>query len=477
MTEHTSPEFNKSLELHETNIPGLVWFDLSVNGDNRGSFTERFQLEKMRALGLPEFHPIQMNHSFNEKAGTTRGVHAEPWDKLVSPMNGRVFGAWVDLREGDTFGQTFTLEMDPSKAVLVPRGVGNSFQTLEDNVDYAYLVNEHWSAEVRDYPAFHPGDQTVAVPWPIPLEEAILSEKDLHAESISAVTPIKPRKILVTGANGQLGKALQIEFPDAEFVDRSTFDISDTATWGERNWRQYSAIINAAAYTKVDVAETAEGRPEAWAANANAVKNLARVAIENNLTLVHVSSDYVFDGTAAEHTEEEAFSPLGVYGQSKAAGDIAAATVLKHYIARTSWVVGDGNNFVRTMAKLAADGVNPAVVDDQFGRPTFTEDIAKGIKHLVETKAPYGTYNLSNGGDPVSWKQFAEKVFELTGNDPDRVGSQSTQDFINAKTAQGMLVSPRPLQSTLDLAKIQSAGFAPRRWDTALHEYLEQQHS
>lgn len=477
MTERTGPEFSKSLELHQTDIPGLVWLDLPVHGDNRGWFKENWQREKMITAGLPDFGPVQNNMSFNEKAGVTRGIHAEPWDKYVSVGTGRIFGAWVDLREGDSFGKVFTLEMDPSKAIFVPRGVGNAFQVLEDDTLYSYLVNDHWSAENKDYAFLNLADQTAGIEWPIPLQDAELSDKDKVHPVITDIEPIKPRKILVTGANGQLGKALQIEFPDAEFVDRSAFDVSDPSSWGERNWRQYSTIINAAAYTKVDLAETEDGRREAWKANAVAVQNLAQLAIANQLTLVHVSSDYVFDGTVAEHDEDEPFSPLGVYGQSKAAGDIAAATVPRHYIARTSWVVGDGNNFVRTMVSLAEKGVDPAVVDDQLGRPTFTEDIAKGIKHLLETGAPYGTYNLSNDGEPVSWRGFAKTVFEMAGHDPSRVGSQSTQDFIDAKTEQGVLVSPRPLQSTLNIAKIQSAGFAPRRWDTALREYLEQQHS
>ncbi len=472
MAERNGPEFNKSLELRTTDIPGLVWLDLPVHGDNRGWFKENWQREKMVAAGLPDFGPRQNNMSFNEKAGVTPGIHAEPWDKYVAVGTGRIFGAWVDLREGDTFGKVFTLEMDPSKAIFVPRGVGNAFQVLEDNTLYSYLVNDHWSAENTDYAFLNLADQTTGIDWPIPLEDAELSDKDKVHPAITDIEPVKPRKILVTGANGQLGKALQIEFPDAEFVDRSTFDIANPSSWGGRNWRQYSAIINAAAYTKVDLAETPEGRAEAWAANATAVQHLARVAIENNLTLVNVSSDYVFDGTKKEHDEDEPFSPLGVYGQSKAAGDIAAATVPRHYTVRTSWVVGDGNNFVRTMASLAEKGVDPAVVNDQLGRPTFTEDIAKGIKHLLETNAPYGTYNLSNDGEPITWKQFAEKVFELTGHDPERIGSQSTLDFIDAKSTQGVLVSPRPLQSTLNIAKIQNAGFTPRPWDEALEEYL-----
>ena len=114
---------------------------------------------------------------------------------------------------------------------------------------------------------------------------------------------------------------------------------------------------------------------------------------------MHFSSDYVFDGAQEVHSETEPFSPLGVYGQTKAA-DALVGSLPAHYVLRTSWVIGDGHNFVRTMATLADRGVNPEVVDDQFGRLTFTAEISRAIVHLLEIDAPYGTYNLSNDGDP-----------------------------------------------------------------------------
>jgi dTDP-4-dehydrorhamnose reductase len=128
---------------------------------------------------------------------------------------------------------------------------------------------------------------------------------------------------------------------------------------------------------------------------------LAKIAAENNLTLVHVSSDYIFDGTQKIHAEEEIPSPLSTYGASKAAGDTAAQTAPRHYVIRTSWVFGDGNNFMSTMASLAKRNIEPVVINDQKGRPTYAEDLAKGIKHLLETQAEYGVYNLSSAGDAV----------------------------------------------------------------------------
>ena len=467
-----SLEFAKELQLHETNSPGLVWLDLPVHGDSRGWFKENWQQEKMVPLGLPDFGPRQNNISFNATRGTTRGIHAEPWDKYVSVATGKIYGAWTDLREGDTFGQTFELEIDPSKAIFVPRGVGNAFQALEDGTASSYLVNDHWVAGGENYAFLNLGDKTANIQWPIPLEEAELSEKDRAHPSLNEIQPMKPRKTLILGADGQLGMALRKEFPDAEFTDRSTFDITNPSSWSDRNWRQYQTIINAAGYTNVDLAET-EGRADAWKLNATAVGDLAKLAIENRLTLVHVSSDYVFDGTQVVHTEDELFAPLSVYGQSKAAGDIAAATVPNHYIIRTSWVIGEGNNFVNIMKSLAERGIDPSVVNDQVGRLTFTPDLAKAIRHLIETKAPAGTYNVSGDGESVSWADIAQQVFELSGHDKARVKGVTTEAYYQGKVG----IAPRPLQSTLNLAKIQGTGFAPRRWDTALREYLEQQNS
>lgn len=155
-----------------------------------------------------------------------------------------------------------------------------------------------------------------------------------------------PRRTMVTGCNGQLGHAIRDYVEEHglegfEFNDIDTFDFSDPAQYDRFDWSLYGTIINAGAYTAVDRAETPEGRPVAWKANAQGPALLARVAHEHNITLVHVSSDYVFDGTAEEHDEEEAFAPLGVYGQTKAAGDIAVANAPRHYILRSSWVIGE----------------------------------------------------------------------------------------------------------------------------------------
>ncbi|HQR27683.1 MAG TPA: bifunctional dTDP-4-dehydrorhamnose 3,5-epimerase family protein/NAD(P)-dependent oxidoreductase, partial [Nocardioides sp.] len=449
-----------------TPIPGLLVVRLPVHADARGWFKENWQRAKMTALGLPDFGPVQNNISFNASRGATRGIHTEPWDKYVSVATGRVFAAWGDMREGPTFGTTFHLEIDPAVAVFVPRGVGNSYQALEDGTAYTYLVNEHWRPTTA-YPALHLADPTAAIPWPIPLAECDVSEKDRANPRLEQVTPMPPLRTLVLGAGGQLGRALGAAFPEARGVDRDELDVTDADALAAWPWQEYAVVLNAAAWTAVDAAETPEGRVEAWAANAVAPAMLARIATEHRLTLVHYSTDYVYDGIHEVHREDERLSPLGVYGQSKAAGDLAVAGTPRHYLLRTSWVVGEGRNFVRTMQHLAATGASPTVVADQVGRLTFADELARATRHLLDVGATYGTYHVSNAGPPTSWADLARAVFARSGRDPGDVTDVTTEQY-----AAGRKLAPRPAYSTLALTRLEATGFRPEDQLTALERYL-----
>ena len=474
-------EFEKPLKATETNIPGVVVFDLPVHGDARGWFKENWQREKMVALGLPDMRPVQNNISFNERAGVTRGIHAEPWDKLISVATGSVFGAWVDLRPGDSFGQVFTCTLDPSKAIYIPRGVGNSYQALEDGTAYTYLVNAHWSAELKKtYTFVNLADPTLGIEWPIPLEEATLSAADLAHPMLADALPMAPRRTLVTGCNGQLGRAVRALAEERgvvdafDFCDIDTFDMSDPEAYSKYDWSLYGTVINCGAYTAVDRAETPEGRRIAWAANATGPALLARTCAEHGITLVHISSDYVFDGTRELHDEGEAMSPLSVYGQSKAAGDIAVAGCARHYIMRSSWVIGEGKNFAKTMCALsdkvvAGDLERVTVVDDQLGRLTFTRDMAAAIFHVLDARAPYGTYDCTGSGAVRSWADIARACFEAKNGNGDKVVPVSTADYY--ASAEGP-IAPRPHFSALDLSKLEGVGFHMPDWEEELTEYL-----
>ena len=178
------------LRVTESPIPGLFVVDLVLHGDSRGWFKENYQREKLEALGLPHFEIVQNNFSFNAERGVIRGLHAEPWEKYISLANGKVFGAWVDLRKGDSFGKVFTTEITPEKAIFVPRGVANSYQALEDNITYTYLVNEHWSPDGK-YASLNLFDPAVGIKWPIPQDQAIVSDKDKLNPMLADVTPME----------------------------------------------------------------------------------------------------------------------------------------------------------------------------------------------------------------------------------------------------------------------------------------------
>ena len=487
-------EYEKELRATETGIPGLRVIDLAVHGDARGWFKENWQREKMLALGVPDRRWVQNNISFNEKRGATRGIHAEPWDKLISVATGSVFGAWVDLRAGsETYGKVYTTVLDPSKAIYVPRGVGNSYQALEDGTAYTYLVDAHWSLEQKKtYTFVNLADPDLSIDWPIPLDQCEVSDADRGHPLLRDVAPMQPKRTLVTGCNGQLGRAVRALAEERgiagtfDFCDIDTFDMSDPSQYGRYDWPLYGTVVNCGAYTAVDRAETREGRAAAWGANATGPALLSKVCAEHGITLVHISSDYVFDGTRETHDEDEPFSPLSVYGQSKAAGDLAVSTCPAHYILRSSWVIGDGSNFVKTMARLSDRCADPddgldevTVVDDQVGRLTFTADMAEGALWLLgyrdndvepSSPCPYGTYNLTSSGSVESWAQIAVRVFDLTNGNGDAVAPISTAEYrasVDGPTA------PRPVHSALDLTKLESAGFHARDWREELAQVIQ----
>ncbi|MDR0592050.1 MAG: dTDP-4-dehydrorhamnose 3,5-epimerase family protein, partial [Bifidobacteriaceae bacterium] len=266
----------RRLEARKTDIEDLLVLDLQIHEDKRGWFKENWQRAKMTALGLPDFGPVQNNMSYNAARGATRGVHAEPWDKLVSVAAGRVFAAWVDLRAGSTtFGRVVTLEVGPDTAVFVPRGVGNAYQALEAGTVYSYLVNEHWSESARSsYVYVNLADPALGIAWPVPLSQAEVSPADRAHPPLSQVRPVPPDRTVIVGADGQLGLELMRQVPGAVGATQADFDFLEPDRLEAFDWSGVAAVINAAAYTASDRAETPAGRRECWAVN---VSGLARL--------------------------------------------------------------------------------------------------------------------------------------------------------------------------------------------------------
>ena len=276
-------------------------------------------------------------------------------------------------------------------------------------------------------------------------------------------------KYLITGANGMLGHDLVTALAgrDVTALGRNDLDITDldavrAAIPG------FDVVINGAAYTKVDDAETDEDA--ALAINGIGAGNLARAAAETGAILVQVSTDYVFDGTATTpYDESTPHNPVSAYGRTKAEGERLALELNgeRTYIVRTAWLYGQhGPNFPKTMLKLAAARPELTVVSDQVGQPTWTLDLALQIVALLDSDAPFGIYHGTNSGE-TSWFGFARAVFANAGLDPERVQPTDSASFVRP--------APRPSYSVLGHGAWIAAGLTPlRSWDEALADAMRQ---
>lgn len=275
-------------------------------------------------------------------------------------------------------------------------------------------------------------------------------------------------KILITGSNGMLGHDLQeVLKANHELVltTSKTLDITDRdKTIEVISKNNPDIVINSAAYTDVDGCET--NQELAYAVNGEGVRNLALACREVNCPLVHVSTDYVFDGTARDPISEDGeIGPISVYGKSKLKGEEAIQEILeKFFIVRTAWLYGiNGKNFPKTMLELAENHSQITVVYDEVGTPTYTPDLAYGISKLIETDF-YGIYHLTNSGS-CSWCEFAKYIFDIAGRDV---------EVIPVTASEFSRPAPRPSYSVLKNEKWTEKGFEPLRdYKEAIKEYVE----
>lgn len=274
-------------------------------------------------------------------------------------------------------------------------------------------------------------------------------------------------KYLVLGANGQLGQELQklLKERGLEFTayDSKSLDITDkSAIVAKVEQDKPDVILDAAAYTKVDLAED-DGKEANWLVNAVGTRNLAEVAEQFNIQLVYVSTDYVFEGTLdGKYSEQDIVNPQNEYGRAKLSGEFAVLNSKANaFIIRTSWVFGEfGNNFVYTMQRLAESHPRLTVVNDQFGRPTWTRTLAEFMLHLIDVQAEKGIYHLSNDNQ-ATWYEFAREILK----DVDVEVAPVTSDEFPQKAY-------RPKHSVMSLEKAKATGFVIPTWQEALERFL-----
>lgn len=276
-------------------------------------------------------------------------------------------------------------------------------------------------------------------------------------------------KVALIGATGMLGQDVMAVMAARHRMHpypEEALDITDAGhVMRAMEALQPDALINCAAYTNVDGCETEQ--KTAMRVNGDGAGNLAVAAEKVGAKLLHVSTDYVFDGTAkTPYREDDPTGPVTFYGQSKLAGEEAVRGACgRHFIVRTAWLYGaHGNNFVATMLKLAGEKDRLSVVDDQVGSPTWTRDLAEGMCRLIETDA-FGTYHATNGG-MCSWYDFTREIFRLKDiHTP--VEPVTSEQFPRP--------ARRPAFSALDTGKLAALGISFRPWRDALAEYLSEQ--
>lgn len=282
-------------------------------------------------------------------------------------------------------------------------------------------------------------------------------------------------KVLITGANGMLAKAVRERFKEEELILTDVAELDITNLEAVKEFVKKSkpdVIINCAAYTAVDKAE--EDLELARKINADGPKNLAIAAKENDCKLVHISTDYVFGGSLSleeTYKEDDSKAPETVYGVTKLEGEEnIEENMEKYYIFRTAWLYGDGNNFVRTMTKVALGKKDlpqeerfVTVVADQYGSPTYAVDLAQYIYEALEKEIPYGIYHATND-EFTTWYEFTKEIYKILGIECE-VRPVTTEEFPRP--------AKRPANSKLCKEKLKKAGINIPKWQDALKRYLE----
>ena len=471
----------------KTNLEDCYIIEENRFGDDRGYFTS-VTTAQLDELGFKKFH--QKSESLSCK-GTVRGLHfqKDPYcqAKVVCCTKGKVLDVVVDIRkDSPTYKQYTYVELTPEngRMLYVPRGFAHGFVALEDDTTFNYMVDNKY------YPRLDGGipwnDPEINIPWDeifkeYGIDKPLLSEKDQKHKTLSESNlnfVREPRRYLVTGVNGQLGYDIVRELNergeyDVLATDKDEMDITDKDQV-MKIVKAYKpdVIFHCAAWTAVDKAET-EGKELCEKINVEGPKNLADAAIEVGAKLIYMSTDYVFDGEKPLdelYKEDDITNPKSVYGLTKFQGEEEIRRNPKHFITRISWVFGvNGNNFIKTMLKLADKYPELKVVNDQIGSPTYTVDLAKLLVEMAHTEK-YGTYHVNNEGY-CSWAEFAQYIMESNGKDT-KIKPVTTEEYYEGKDMSQ--IAYRPRNSKLDKSKLEQEFYRLPSWQDATNRYCKE---
>ena len=470
----------------ETNLLDCYILEPKRFGDHRGYF-ESVTKEQLEELGFKGIQ--QVSNSLSGK-GILRGLHfqKDPYSqaKVVRCHRGAVIDVVVDLRKDSaTYGKYTSVELTPEngRMLYVPRGFAHGFISLKDDTLFEYYVDNKYMPRMEDGILWN--DPNIDINWneifeKYDIKEPILSDKDkvripLSESSVSFSR--KPKKFLITGFKGQLGYDIARELENrGEFnylaLDKDEMDITDREQV-LKVVKEYNpdVIFHCAAWTAVDKAEDMEDIVRK--VNVEGTKNLVDASIEVGAKIFYMSTDYVFDGRKSyneTYKEDDEVNPMSIYGQTKFEGEEEVRRNPNHFITRISWVFGiNGNNFIKTMLKLADIKEELNVVDDQIGSPTYTVDLAKLLVEMAYTDK-YGTYHVNNDGY-CSWAEFAKYIMESNGKST-KINPVSTEEYLELT---GTKQAYRPRNSKLDKSKLVESGFEMLpSWQDATDRYCKE---
>ena len=465
------------MKIVKTTIPDVLLFEPKVFGDERGFFMETFRQSIFSDLNI-DVNFVQDNHSASCK-NVLRGLHYQikhPQGKLVRVTMGEIYDVAVDLRKSSaTFGHHIGVNLSASnkRMLWVPPGFAHGFLVLSEQAEFIYKCTDYYKPEYERSLLW--SDPTLAINWPLEHgQKPGLSEKDFSG-SLFADAEIFFVKVVVTGVSGQLGCSLLDTVPEAIDViglSRLAIDFSSLGSiQNALSEAKPDAVINAAAYTAVDAAESDSSL--AFSVNAEAVKELACYCGAEDIPLIQVSTDFVFDGNkSSPYQPLDETNPLGVYGHSKLQGErYAAEFCSQSYIVRTGWLYSEyGNNFVKTMLRLAKEREHLGVVADQVGSPTYALNLAKMIWCLLAKLPDSQVFHYSDAGI-ASWYDLSIMAFYFAK----KHGLLSViPDVKPLATADYPTAAIRPSYSVLDKQLTwNKLGFEPIHWHYSLNEMIE----